>query len=254
MQQIDKICRITMDVSRTVNNISDFKKTWFDFEIDCLLRSGVKKSDIASILKTNQSVLSVALRKGPSDNFLDKFMKAYGMSITMNRAYEGYGIFYIERKNILSWLNYPIDCRPMTEDTKFYSFSDFKKAWLKLELDGLKDLHIHKKDIAKKLNFSQVYLSIYTSKTPSDNFIDRLCDVYDIQFVINNYSNDESMSINGKFTIKPQKKEETSTFSKMYLKIAEEKYKLEQELMKKNEEISELKQQITLLKSEKNLQ
>lgn len=239
-----------MEVSKTVNNFTQFKKVWFEFEIDWLLHKGVKKTDIASILKTTKSVLSVALRKAPSDSFLDKFMKAYGISITMNKAYEGYGIFYIERGNILSAINYP-DCRPMNEETKFYSFSDFKRAWLKLELDSLKERHILKKDIAKKLKCSQVYLSIYTSKTPSDNFADKYCEAYNIQFTINKFSNDESMAINGKFLINPSQEEEPSTISKMYLKLSEEKYNLELELKKKDEEIAALKQQISSLKAGK---
>ncbi len=253
-----RCCRLNhsiMEVSRTVSNFSQFKKEWFGFEIDWLLHKGVKKSDIAASLKTTNGVLSVALRRAPSDAFLDKFMKVYGMSITINRAYEGYGIFYIERNNILSAINYP-DCRPMTEETRYRNFSDFKKAWLKMEMDNLKEKHILKKDIAKKLGRSQTYLSIYTSSTPSDNFVDKYCEVYNIQFTITKYSNNESMAINGKFSLNPSKEElqlkekpDSSTLSQMYLKMAEEKYNLEQELKKKEKEIAELKWQIEKLQA-----
>ena len=244
-----------MEVSRTVSNFSQFKKEWFVFEIDWLLHKGIKKSDIAANLKTTKGVLSVALRKAPSDAFLDKFMNTYGMTITMNKAYEGYGVFYIERNNILSAINYP-NGRLMTEDTQYRNFSDFKKAWLKMEMDNLKEKHILKKDIAKKMGRSQTYLSIYTSSTPSDNFVDKYCEVYNIQFTITKYSNDESMAINGKFSLNPSEEElqlkekpDSSTLSQMYLKMAAEKYSLEQELKKKDDEIAELKRQIESLQA-----
>ncbi len=242
-------------ISRTVSNFTQFKKEWFGFEIDWLLHKGIKKKDIATKLNIAESILFVALKKVPTDAFLDKFMNTYGMTITMNRAYEGYGIFYIERGGVLSAITYP-DCRPMNLENKYHTFSNFKRAFLKMQIDSLRGEGFLKKNIAEKLKCSQAYLSIYLSKVASDNFINKYCEAYGIQFTITKYSNDESMAINGKFSLNPSKEElqlkekpDSSTLSQMYLKMAAEKYSLEQELKKKEDEIAELKRQIEKLQA-----
>ena len=237
-----------MEVSRTVNNITQFKKTWFQFEIDWLLRKGLKKAEIASALGMTGAAFSMALGRMPSDTFLDKFMKSYGMSITINKANEGYGVFYIDRNNISGLTNYP-DCRPMNEETKSSSFSDFKKLWFQMELDDLKENDIPKKSIAKKFNYATAVLSTYISNKPTDTFADKYCEAYNIEFTINNISTNEAIAINGKFSINPPQKEEPSTISKMYLKLSEEKYNLELELKKKNEEIKLLKNRLSVYES-----
>lgn len=238
-----------MEVSKTVNNITQFKKIWLELEVDWMLQRGVKKTDIAAKLGMTGAAFSMALGRMPSDTFLDKFMKAYGMSITINKAYEGYGVFYIDRNNISGLTNYP-DCRPMNEETKSSSFSDFKKLWFQMELDDLKENDIPKKSIAKKLNYATAVLSTYISNKPTDTFADKYCEAYNIEFTINKISTNEAIAINGKFSINPPQKEEPSTISKMYLKLSEEKYNLELELKKKDEEIAALKQQIINLKAE----
>jgi transcriptional regulator with XRE-family HTH domain len=248
-----------MEVSRTVNNFSEFKKTWFEFEIDWLLHKGIKKAEIASALGMTAAALSNALSRMPSDAFLDRFSKAYQLAFVVNKSYEGYGIFYVERGNVLSAINYP-GCRPMNEESKYFCFSDFKKAWLAMELNDLKDKDITRKTVAKKLKYSKVGLSIYTSRTLSDNFADKYCELYNVHFSVTKYFNEEAMAINGKFSLNKiedgfssnSPMSEPSMLSKMYMKVSEEKYNLELELKRKDEEISELKRQITLLKSENN--
>lgn len=244
-----------MEVSRTVSNFSQFKKEWFGFEIDWLLHKGIRKSDIAADLGMTGAALSMALSRMPSDAFLDRFVKAYKLSFVINKAYEGYGIFYIERGDVLSAITYP-DCRPMDKENKYFSFSEFKKAWLKMEIDDLKENGLLKKSIAKQLSYTKVSLSTYTTKAPSDNLANTFCKSFNIQFSITKYFNEESMAINGKFTLNSSEKNQVSketsgftTLSNMYLKISEEKYHLEQELKKKEEEIANLKQQIEKLQA-----
>lgn len=247
-----------MEVSRTVSSFSEFKKTWFEFEIDWLLHKGVKKSEIASALGMTAAALSNALSRMPSDAFLDRFSKAYQIVFVVNKSYEGYGIFYIERGNVLNAINYP-SCRPMNEESKYYSFSDFKKAWLTMELNDLKDKDVTRKTVAKKLKYAKVAISIYTSRPLSDNFADKYCELYNVHFSITKYFNESAMAVNGKFSLNKTEEDfsvnpmnEPSLLSKMYMKVSEEKYNLELELKKKEEEIAELKRQLTLLKSEGN--
>ncbi|MBR3567400.1 MAG: hypothetical protein IKN94_03920 [Salinivirgaceae bacterium] len=244
-----------MEITRTVNNFTQFKKVWFEFEIDWLLHKGIKKTDIAANLGMTGAALSNALGRLPSDSFLDRFVKAYKITFVMNKAYEGYGIFYIERGNILNTITYP-DCRPMDEEFKYDSFTNFKKAWLKMELDALKEKNVLRKAVAKKLNYTTLALSIHTPRTLSDNFTNKFCEAFSIQFTITKYFNEEFMVVNGQFTLNEQEKpknpsiKEPSKISKMYMEVAEKNYNLELELKKKDEEIAALKQQIINLKAE----
>ena len=160
-----------MEISRTFNNISQFKKAWLEFEVDWLLLKGIKKVEIASALGMSGAAFSMVLGRVPSDKFLDRFMENYGLSIILNNIHEDQCVFNIDRNFNPGYSCSSDDCFA-NNDMKCSSFSLFKKLWFQIELNDLKEKGFSKKSIAKKLNYVSAVLSTYISNKPTDIFID----------------------------------------------------------------------------------